>query len=489
MNYLDGLLFIFMVTLLIQNYFQKIYFVNKDYKITLLIISVANILLCLACIYMSFILWQHHLEDNYLYDVTDHTFYLMFLSVFWLINLVLVIFKIYISYENKWIILFMKASLFLSCISGWLALSNGVPFMESISITWLILYFITLTLTYISISFSRYIDIQVKHSKLNSLSKFSFVSSFLSLLLTVRIIPAVVMAVWNADIMIMVMSFFTVFLFIAGIVTWSFDKKKLVTILYLRRFGHSDVNDFIKRAIKNNRGQVRYRLITLDDLKFLPSKSNRKPLLIFLITAVCLLFPSLLVLDYFLVQFEELFGFSEGALYGESMIVSIQLVIAIMFLCLTPVVTILLVTFLLSNLKRRKQVKYKADVDKISASIARCSGLVSRIKYLSMPIASVIRSSHEIWKYSVSQLALKSDIIVIEVSNVSEAVDWEVKQLSLNSLERSMFLLNDKKNDGVFKEKYPNEKFKVLNYNLVTNFQHDFLITLDRVLYSASSSK
>jgi len=235
----------------------------------------------------------------------------------------------------------------------------------------------------------------------------------------------------------------TIVLFFFGFLAYLSKPETSISILFLRKFGNTSLNKDIKSAIeKTNRKDL--RLVTLDDSNFIPSGSELRPLFTLFALGAALL--SLIAGYYSIIQtnFSILFGVSEGQLYGESMLGYLQLIITIILICLFIAISTLFVFQAKSMIMKNVKLVTDKDYSERISHITPPEGFSNRAMNLSTPISRVVGTSDNLWMQVVKLLSQKNDIVIMEISEYSESIKWEVELLSQNFSEKTIFLKNSK---------------------------------------------
>jgi hypothetical protein len=216
-------------------------------------------------------------------------------------------------------------------------------------------------------------------------------------------------------------------------------------VLYLRRFGLSDANRMLARAI--NGGLVRqHRVITLDDSDFVPLEVPR-------IERILSRFGIPFALLVFLLAVNSLTG-------GQGLGLPNGLVVRIMYwfpiagiwlyqfwlFCLPLLALIVIVlAVLIYRWRIRRSLKVEIrSAEQIPRCLIRVQGLAGWLRRPSIaaPQALVVRVVDKLWQELVSELAERVRLVICDVSEPTDNLIWEVERMSARPEIRCVFVGN-----------------------------------------------
>lgn len=288
-----------------------------------------------------------------------------------------------------------------------------------------ILIVLTLTLVACGISCSK-----PKAWSLNAqtATRFGFYSALGFFLLSFRTVSLVTDAVWNADLLLILASLLCVLSFYVGLVGWLKSGQNSQTILFLRRFGKSEINRALGRVVKR-KNEPPLRLIALDDDNLAPAGGNRRPFLAGVAGAALFITPIALMTNFVTNNFDSLFGVAEARLYGASMLSALSVVGQVVLVCSVPTVALFGWSLARSRAKRTKKVGSPAELESVVQSESQGRTKWPRSNRLRNPSTTVVTTIHELWQETVIRLIEIADYVVLDVSDPTEHIEWELNQL------------------------------------------------------------
>lgn len=229
---------------------------------------------------------------------------------------------------------------------------------------------------------------------------------------------------------------------VAAVVTYGaatlFVHRKKRLVLFLRKFRSSEATALIGATIKR-RSSAAIRLVTLDDGKFAPRGAP----------------VGTVVGSLALTAFGAVIGLMSirlvGAVYAEDFgqFYWLPTVVAVACGFLIPsggVGFLAFVTGLLGAhfIWRTRRMKTQSG-DEVAAATRRLARLKSRARASDAlaPRACVVTSSDEVWREAVAAIADVADIIVIDVSELSAALEWELAFVSANHRGKLLLIARD----------------------------------------------
>ena len=260
-----------------------------------------------------------------------------------------------------------------------------------------------------------------------------------SLLLAARFIPLAAEALWNADLVQPFLVFLAAALYCLAMIGWLAGGRAPRTAVFLRRFGRGDLNRALRKATRRSRGDDRWRLITLDDRQFMPIGANRVPVIGCSAAGAVVTTVGASGVYWVVSNFDELFGVAEARPTGVSLILSSGLTLGGFLICLAVTVLVLVACYLHSFGSRRLSIGSSNDVDHLSRSLQRTRAW-SRARSMSTPRAQVVGTDHSCWRYAVLELMKAADVVFLDVSDLSDNVQWELDRLSESFPEKAVLL-------------------------------------------------
>lgn len=311
--------------------------------------------------------------------------------------------------------------------AGWLSLCNAALFIEEHSLFWLLLLGLALALTFSAVSLATPAGHWPRRSRVAA--RFGGLGAAGAFLLAARFTPLVKNAVWNADILQQLTLLVGLALFVLALVAWLAGGEAPRVVLFLRRFGKTDLNRTLGRAARGRWRGIRFRMVTLDDRDFAPLSGERRPVLAGVFAAAVVVGFLALAVYVFLNFFSELFGVAEERLGGQALAMSLVWIFLVALLCLIPTLVFLGWAFWRSWARRRTVIASSADVNRLSSSLIRPTAKWQRARALSSPRALVVTTEHELWKEAVLELIKVADLVFLDLSELSDSVLWELDRL------------------------------------------------------------
>lgn len=202
-------------------------------------------------------------------------------------------------------------------------------------------------------------------------------------------------------------------------------------VLFLRRFGFVGATEVLTFALADALGSS-WRLITLDDHKVLPVGMGRRIRWTTLSTfLLCLLLPASLILWFWYVGLDKIINFYgsqgfAGLLAGFIIVLIILLIVVALSLLFLVIGMFSLGSYI--SVRRAERSKRLAiasadQIDPISRKVAR------RVRHVIAPKLVVVRVTNAVWQDSVRRLAEFSSAIVIDISEPTQNLLWEISNL------------------------------------------------------------
>jgi hypothetical protein len=216
----------------------------------------------------------------------------------------------------------------------------------------------------------------------------------------------------------------------------SFIEGRKHTALYLRRF-RSDVNSFIAATIERGLGR-RFRILTLDDQQFVPIEVPRLekwssrvgPVLLLFAAAALTIWGIRTVIEseftaaegytgIYAVQFGRMFGFWTRNLW------------CLLFMLLAHRYWI----------RRHARVRVRTGVDLVTAEFHAWKLRAWRNRPgLMAPQATIVTVIDRLWRDAIMRLTRYVDLVLVDCSDPSEALVWEVAYLKQSSSVPTVFV-------------------------------------------------
>ncbi|MGH1490805.1 MAG: hypothetical protein ACRBK7_15680 [Acidimicrobiales bacterium] len=242
-----------------------------------------------------------------------------------------------------------------------------------------------------------------------------------------------------------------------GVVLWLLGVKLLRgkprTVLFLRKFGFEDAKNFVSFAASDALGR-RWRLVTLDDLATQPIATKqwkrwalRIGIFALAVAAIWLitqamqtaLNPNTSAVDNAVESAVENADNPVEAIFATiavtivvAIVVAIGTVLGVMFVA--AIASVVAVLGLASAITSRSLTRAERDKWTPARSREELIAFLDRTKHaqskLFAPRIAVVRSIDALWKEAVAGLADISDVVLIDISDPSESLLWEVQMLS-----------------------------------------------------------
>ncbi len=242
-----------------------------------------------------------------------------------------------------------------------------------------------------------------------------------------------------------------------GFVLWAAGAKLLrgrpQTVLFLRKFGYDDAKDFVSHAASEALGR-RWRLVTLDDLSTQPVGTKRWQqwlvrivMIVAAVVAVWLVYQAVQVLlnpDDDIIDNAVDSAVEDGENPVAGFIAAIVTAFVMAFVvALVTVMAALMVSFLTAVVGAFGMVTFAANRaltraerdewtparsrDELIAFLDRTEQQRSK---LFAPRIAVVRVIDALWKEAVSGLADISDAVLIDITQPTESLLWELQMLA-----------------------------------------------------------
>ena len=358
---------------------------------------------------------------------------------------------------------------FIVGVAAWMVLRLIRRILDFQAITlpqWLVLFYLSLFLIYMSVCFCT----RQKANALGVLSRltiFGFVTCFvlfLYLLAHIRMVgsdPFHTLTQYFIIIHAAVMSLFI------GVQSYLGYPVLPLKILFLRKFGNSDLNSAVRTVFHRKKFKVTTRLTTLDDSNFVPAGNDY---LIYLFVLSCFVVVASFV--YFVnwaikLMSPHLFGFAEQAVLGESIGAAALLLQYWIFISLSPALLVFVYLVALSELRKYILIESKKSLIRFNSSHGRLDVVSSRFDVMGSPRARTVATSDSHWKSVVSQLAKNNNLIIMDLSEYSESIRWEVELLSELYRRKTIFLAHE---SIAISNSIPSD-IAVIKYNSIETFK------------------
>lgn len=233
-------------------------------------------------------------------------------------------------------------------------------------------------------------------------------------------------------------------LFVAVAVVYYIAAGRKKCVIYLRRFGLRESTQVVHNALRL-RLRRRYRVITLDDNSFrpkgLPIAERLVGLGIAPIAGLLILFFSFVAVrtEYFNQRFNPSFGGRAWApISGESLFDVLYFGPAIVWVLLTVVVCF--ITHLLRiSIRSSMEIKDRNDIKKVEEYILSLKSWF-HAPALMAPHAMVVRVMDTLWKPAVLRLSKSSGVILVDISEPTKCLNWEIEKVLETRLGRVAFI-------------------------------------------------
>lgn len=343
--------------------------------------------------------------------------------------------------ESRWIRFPLSVIFFLA---AWLLLKfirQSALSMGEINGLWLVLYYFSVYLFFCSVRFA-FEKHPANHRVLKLYTIYGYMSCCILFLFAAAYIFLIAGTVFNADILWVAVMSMPVLLFYFGTAAKLVNRDNLISVLFLRKFGSTDLNEAVRRSISTGQGKITPRLITLDDENFAPQGTNWTPLLVGLPGSAIILVGPVLAAIWFDANAEILFGFAENSVDAENVKRAMRTFIMSIGICLLPWLTFRMLVLVWSEHAKRTSVEVESDINNITRTLMADRSEWQTFRAMHIPRSRVVTTSHQLWKSAVKQLASSCDLIVIDVSSDSESIRWEIELITEHHLSRSLVLCN-----------------------------------------------
>jgi hypothetical protein len=214
--------------------------------------------------------------------------------------------------------------------------------------------------------------------------------------------------------------------------------SKKLPVLYLRRFGLTAANRRISQAIERGLGRY-YRIVTLDDSSFRPIEVPRWQRILSRV-GISVVALALAVLAAFLSI--EVGGWDPsrtfGPEYGGAVAVYLGyfgFIIGVLGIPLLVILVLLAVVFAWRWLIRRRsrlEVRSRGDIRRCLSRVRQLASWLRRPSIMA-PQAVVVTVVDELWQETVSELATHVGLVIVDVSEPTANLIWELEQVFTNA--------------------------------------------------------
>ncbi len=233
---------------------------------------------------------------------------------------------------------------------------------------------------------------------------------------------------------------------------WIFSSQKKQLILYLRKFGDENANDLLQKSIRRKL-RKKYRLVVLDDGKF----SSVTLLLRDRIMLVAAFVPMVAVLLALISLGKAVIGTVSGGynttedfFSGEITVdtnllgdfISGNLYFSMPYGIILWLITLIIIVPLLisvSSIFRGKvSIESVKQLARLLYSVRFSQAWVASPRVMH-PMVLLVRSSDHIWKSVVSALIKRADLVVMDLSESSDSLAWEVEICAEKASNKTLY--------------------------------------------------
>jgi len=228
---------------------------------------------------------------------------------------------------------------------------------------------------------------------------------------------------------------------------WLRQRRKRV-VVFLRKFGHSEANNFFAAALTRHL-RSRYCVVTLEDQSFPRVRARLRDVVWPIAAALAILGLGLAFAFSFLQIIKTEFGFPGtyflllGQPFVQIRLGRLALAIALAVMAFANYVALtMIVSAVRSALTSRRNVRTLRD-------IRRCESFIRRLPELAVapgigrPASSVYRVTDELWQQAVVRIVASCDVVVLDVSRPSSGIAWELEYCQKLSPPKSVFLAGE----------------------------------------------
>ena len=224
--------------------------------------------------------------------------------------------------------------------------------------------------------------------------------------------------------------------------------REKALVVYLRRFGRSDANAVVEAALRKKLG-ARYRVVTLDDGKFVPLHLlARSRLLIGAPSALGCAFLSF-VGFIGLMALRNFTPTVTGAVwFGMLMATAFLMPMAFGVLALTLALSIVAIVHAV-RLRRRRTlvVRSPEDLDAAAAVLGRLKSWWRRPSLADVH-SLTIKTADEIWQATVRRFLTMADLILFDISERTSNLEWELARVDETCPDRVVFITAGGETEG-----------------------------------------
>lgn len=212
---------------------------------------------------------------------------------------------------------------------------------------------------------------------------------------------------------------FALFLAHAAVLTRPFR-----VVLFLRKFGDKALNQAIRAALRTSIDGTVYHLVTLDDGHFSPRGGRGWPAGLGTALLAGALYFTYLVVSR-LLETVEMPG-AEGRVYTIDAL-RMELLLQSAFVAAGLAASAVLFRWMYRASKvSRGALTREEHLDEVARMV---SGADATLPLLTLPRAVVLKSSHELWERAVLRLLATSHVVILDVSQRTQPIEWELRQV------------------------------------------------------------
>jgi hypothetical protein len=230
--------------------------------------------------------------------------------------------------------------------------------------------------------------------------------------------------------------------------------------LFLRRFGPHEHTEAMRDAFRRELGK-RYRLVTLDDSVFVPLRlPGRETALsgtafaMTLLASVGLFAAALL---YFAMQFQPTITGWPGLVMVQGMLMfGLPVLIFTSWVCGVSL-AFFVVHAMRTSRRSRAVVREEDDIARLASDVARMRKRTRR-SLLAAPRSIVVTVRDSLWQATVDSLIGGSDAVIIDTTEMTENIQWEIARVEAQSPEKLIRIACRPSSDAEFAYAIPRSR-------------------------------
>ncbi len=227
--------------------------------------------------------------------------------------------------------------------------------------------------------------------------------------------------------------------------------------LFLRRFGPHEHTEAVRDAFRRELGK-RYRLVTLDDSVFVPLRLPARETALsgtaFAMTLLASVGLFAATLIYFAMQFQPTITGWYGLVMVQGMLTfGAPALMLTSWVCGVSIIFFVVHTIRTSR-RSRAVVRETDDIAHLASDVARLRKRTRR-SLLAAPRSVVVTVRDSLWQPTVDSLISGSDAVIIDTTEMTENIRWEIERVEAHSPEKLVRIACGQSSDAGFAYEIP----------------------------------